>query len=150
MKRKKAGQPFNEMKKRRRKKNDSHMAMKKGTEFLNKKIFWYFKHFPAKEKKNCFRFWDFFFFWRKISDCPEVWNDSEFFWMKIRNNSEIETILMKLCPWRSIYENYALINIWYLNKRLFPCRIEKLLHMPLLMRIKLIKPVQEGCSRRIQ
>ena len=39
MKRKKAGQPFNEMKKRRRKKNDSHMAMKKGTEFLNKKLF---------------------------------------------------------------------------------------------------------------
>ena len=39
MKRKKAGQPFNEMKKRRRKKNDSRMAMKKGTEFLNKKLF---------------------------------------------------------------------------------------------------------------
>ena len=39
MKRKKAGQPFNEMKKRRRKKNDSHMAMKKGTDFLNKKLF---------------------------------------------------------------------------------------------------------------
>ena len=39
MKRKKSGQPFNEMKKSRRKKNDSHMAMKKGTEFLNKKLF---------------------------------------------------------------------------------------------------------------
>ena len=39
MKRKKAGQPFNEMKKRRRKKNDSHMVTKKGTEFLNRKLF---------------------------------------------------------------------------------------------------------------
>merc|ERR1712051_653966 len=39
MKRKKAGQPFNEMKKRRRKNIDSHLAIKKRKEFLNKKLF---------------------------------------------------------------------------------------------------------------
>ena len=116
MKRKKAGQPFNEMKKRRRKKNDSHMVMKKGTEFLNRKLFWYFKHFPAKDKKNYFRFWDYFFFWRKISNCSEVWYDLEGFF-----GWELETIpKLKQYLWdyvhedllRSITENYALN--WYL------------------------------------
>ena len=123
MKRKKAGQPFNEMKKRRRKKNDSHMAMKKESEFLNKKLFWYFKHFPAKEKKNCFRFWDFFFFWRKISNCSEIWYDLEFFGWELETIPKLmhfKTIhIYKIMSIKICFDLFLKIMHWYLNKRLY-------------------------------